>query len=380
VFHEIGAPIMKYRVSIWLLIPAIAGALAFVYSRLWVPQGQRLFETGAPSIKYPVELDLGDHESGENVTVPFAIENRGGDDLVVEDVRTSCSCTAMERQQGGDYVPVTFLRLKPGERADLVLRVAVPTSMAGKSVINYVRFRTNDPEHPDGEIQAILRHVWHGVIVCPNPVIFHSIPVGSKRSISIDVRDFALHPRVIQRIVSSEPEIVSAELLSVPPTEARTDGHPDGSLIGRIGVTIASRSARSVNAHIRVYLKGSAREPDIIPVIARIEAPIEISPAYLCFPRASAAGPVYSAQCVCRSTAGKVFSLRTDQLPPEFSIVVSHPGEATHQIVRVSYDYKAGKTTTHTKRRVLRLLARSGTEEIPLDLTVMISDPKEDVK
>src|SRR5207249_4477033 len=78
-----------------------------------------------PVADHPAKLDLGDHEMGDQVVTPFTIANRGGSDLLIDEIRTNCSCSGMEREQDGGFFRLESLRLKPGEEAHLVMRVSV---------------------------------------------------------------------------------------------------------------------------------------------------------------------------------------------------------------------------------------------------------------
>src|SRR5262245_39171196 len=109
---------MMIRRSAWIV--AFASA---VVAGWWAVFG---FEKViGPLIELPDTISIGNREMGDIVVVPFSIGNRGDQELVVDQVHTSCSCTGMEQQKDGKFYRVEAMRLRPGERADLVMRVSV---------------------------------------------------------------------------------------------------------------------------------------------------------------------------------------------------------------------------------------------------------------
>src|SRR5262245_37824553 len=110
---------MKPTHLVWIAGPLLFAGIAYVAAtgqirRLWSP------EPADPMIEYPASLDLGEHEVGDQVIFSYAIINRGGRELVIEQVRSNCSCTGMERVESGQYSRVDSLHLKPGEMLNVI--------------------------------------------------------------------------------------------------------------------------------------------------------------------------------------------------------------------------------------------------------------------
>src|SRR5262245_46049828 len=161
-----GRHAMIARWSGWIFAASVLGVVAFFavtayFSEFLSP------ESPVPIIEYPARLDLGDREMGDEVIKPYTIVNRGRGELVITHIRTACSCTGMERAENGRYVKVELLRLKPGEKADLVMRIAVRGPRIGGEMINVIEFQTNDPKQPSCRIEAIVRRVSGGVYLSP---------------------------------------------------------------------------------------------------------------------------------------------------------------------------------------------------------------------
>jgi hypothetical protein len=107
-----------------------------------------------------------------------------------------------------------------------------------------------------------------------------------------------------------------------------------------------------------------------VPVSGEVVGPLEVLPTLLVLPRASEAGPLYYASCLCRSTEDKPFTLTVDSLPEGLKARID-PGEAPNTyLVRVEWGVKEG-TRTETTRKVVRLRAKVGTLESTLEIPVL---------
>src|SRR6516225_7078582 len=102
---------MKFRTVCWLALALSAGFLAYILTT-------QAFHRGISSvlkldllIDYPANMDLGEHERGELVVSPVTIANRGGGVLVIDQIETNCSCTGLEREEGGQYERIESLSL-----------------------------------------------------------------------------------------------------------------------------------------------------------------------------------------------------------------------------------------------------------------------------
>lgn len=67
--------------------------LSWQASRYW-------HTTDGPAIEYTKDLNLGAREVGEEVTGIITVFNRGGKDLIMDEVHTSCSCSGLHFTQG----------------------------------------------------------------------------------------------------------------------------------------------------------------------------------------------------------------------------------------------------------------------------------------
>jgi hypothetical protein len=325
-----------------------------------------------PVVAYPAKLDLGEHEIGDLAVSRFTIANRGNGELVIDQIRTNCSCTGMEREQDNEFVQVKSLRLRGGEQANLVMRVSVRGVPVGAEMLNVVEFQTNDPSQPTGRIEAIVRRVSGGVVASPESVVFGTVPVGATVRKLIDIRDNALLPRLIERVTSTMPERVTVRLQPVRDGPREANPPPEGAVVARLEVNVETAAPGEVDAVVQVYLAGEARTRDAVTVVGRVAAPIEISPGLLILPRASSSGPVYSATCICRSTAGEPLVVIVDSVPPGLTADVLAQDCPKLRSVRVTWDPSQGKVPTGRERQVIRLRAKAGDNEVVLELPVLL--------
>lgn len=281
---------------------------------------------GLPAISYTERIEFPECEIGEIAVGRVTIANRGGSELVIDDVSTSCSCTGLEREESGEYVKIVRLVVRPGEEVPLVVRVAVRGVPIGASTATSVYFRTNDPNYPNGTITTAVGYVKGGVHAVPGSMMVGSVPIGASVVRTIDVRDDALRPRRVESAVSSHPERVSAILLPVEAHE-REKPHPEGRLVARVEVTVHTATPGDIDAAVSLSLEGADRQPDRVRVVGKVVAAAEVSPARVSLPRRSSSGPVYFAQCLVHSSEGQEFALSLSQPPRGVTATVSSPGE-----------------------------------------------------
>lgn len=364
---------MKTRLLFWVALPLSAGVLSYFATtgqlqRSW-SAAFRLY----PVIDYPEQLDLGEHEIGDLIIAPFTISNRGGGELVIDQVQTNCSCTGLEQRGEAGYLRVESLRLQAGEHAELVMRIAVRGVPNDRQMVNLVRFRTNDPTRPEAQIEAVVSRVRGGVTCFPRSIAFGTVPIGAKVVQTVDVRDTGQPPRSIERLTSTDPDRVTFRLLPIPTEQRNKNWHPDGVLIARFEVVVNTATSGQVTAKAEIHLKGGTRSPDGLDVAGRIAEPIEVTPSSLLLPRVSADGLIYTANCIVRSTDGQALTAVVEQAPPGLT-AEALPGEAASlRRIRVRWDPRGGKALAGTKN-IVHLKVKTGPVETRLQLPVLIRD------
>ncbi len=362
---------MKLHHVAWVGVPLLLGAVAYVessvgFGRLWAT-----WTHVRPVLELPPPLDLGERELGETVVARFTVANRGGGELLIDQVRVNCACSGLEREVEGQFVRVESLRLGPNEQTDLVLRLSV-RGQAGSAVRNGVLFRTNDPDYPEAAVTAVVSRITGGVTAKPASVAFGAVPVGGEARRVFEVRDTAAKTRAIKRVVSASPERFSARLLPQESPSESTAEEGSGALLGRVEVTLLTQQIGPADGEVLVYLDDAVRQPDAVLVTGRVVAVVAASPSSLVLPRSSGAGPVYFGECLCRSNTGKPLSLTLDSAPPGVSAVISVVRDnPSIRIVRIEWKPDPDGHVPEAPQPV-RFRACAGDQEMVLEILVHV--------
>lgn len=361
---------MKLRRLVWLLVPPLIGVAVYAarsgdLSRRWA-----IFIGSDPVLECPATVELGEQELGKVTVARFTVANRGGGELVLDEIRTNCACSGLEREKDGQFFRIESLRLGPNQQAELAMRILVQGPPGG-AARNSVAFHSNDATRPQAAIEVFVSKVRAGVTTLPTSVGFGTMPIGGEARQVLDIFDGAVKPRVVERVVSTCPERVAVRLLPADGTLPESkDGSP-GALIGRVEVTARGQEPGLFDGRVAIHLVGEDHPPTLIPVTGRIAAAVEVLPSLLVLPRASDAGPVYFGQCLCRSTEGKPLALTIDSTPEGFSVQVEAVENVpSQQIIRI--DWKGAKEADLLQgaRGTVRLRASVGGQETPLEILV----------
>lgn len=322
-------------------------------------------------IEYPEEIDLGTRELGELATARFTIANRGQAELVVNNVRTSCSCTGMERERDGEFDRVHEIRLQPGERVELAMRVSVRGVPAESRAVNTVYFSTNDPNRPECEIRTVIGRVKSGVFLTPDTIVIGTVPVGGTIRRIVEVRDDALEPRAIAKISTGGSDRITVRRLELPTLDPSSGTIPQGRVIGRFEVAVDTGRPGDIDELVTVQIPGREQTPDTLRVIGRVAESIEVTPATVILPRHSSDGSINSARCLCRTIDGRAMDLRVEESPPGIEVKVLKSGESGTSFVDIQYDPKRVGTASFITRTI-RLKAMVDQTEKALEIAVVL--------
>jgi hypothetical protein len=350
---------MRRKVLFWGGVPVLAAVIGwFAYS---LAAGGAFSRTGTtPSIELPPVTVIEECEIGQIVTATFHIANRGRGDLLIDQFRTNCACSGVERlARNGAHV--NSVRIPPGRSENFRMRVSARGAI-GAPMRNLVYFHTNDPAMPEATVEVLINRITGGLVAFPSSAVFGNVPVGQEAHRTLEVHDTAKLPRKIKALTTSSPDLVSVKLL-----EPHGPAQPVGVQVGRVQISLKATDPRQVDESVFIYLEGDTREPDRIPIVARIVPPIEVFPPSLVLPRQGADGPLYHGFCTCRSSTGNPLQLRLVEAPED--VVVQLP-ESTEPSQRIHIEWKPKKESPLATRRVVRLQGqvdgKYSSVEIPL--------------
>jgi hypothetical protein len=356
-------PMRVHRLFLFT-IPVLAGIAVGYYT---------IHRNGA-CLGFPAVLTLDNHEIGDLVVAPFVIQNRGSEDLVINDIRTNCSCTGMELEEQGKFSRIESLRVRPGEQAKVVMRISVRGVPAGGEMRNVVYFRTNDPSQPEASITAIIPRVSAGVHTIPRAIVFGNVQIGQTVRTVADVLDTAKPPRIIQAVTTTDPDTVTARLLPVEAAAQETTSLQHETVIARVEVLVNTTKAREVDAAIEFHLEGSTRRPDTLPISGKILALVEVAPALLALPRESAEGLLYSASVLCKSNTGAPIRVIAESVPEGLELKGDDRLEKGVAVFHVTLD--PNRRTELAKAGLQRIVLRAtvGEKEQLLQIPVLVRD------
>ena len=160
----------------------------------------------------------------------------------------------------------------------------------------------------------------------------------------------------------------------LPPEDRAPDSqpHPDGAVIGKLEVKVATATPAQVATSIQIHLRGDPRPPSALVVSGKVAAAVELSPSLLVLPRESTEGPVYTARSLCRSTSGKPLALEALSAPPGVEVAIEGGEESASRTVRVTWQPQPDQAAPSSTRGVVWLHARVADSESVLELPILL--------
>jgi hypothetical protein len=337
----------KAKVIGAILVIVLVGVFAYAVRSGHFEQALALVSPRAV-LDYPSVVDIGELERGKAVEVHFKLANRGDAPLSIEDGGASCACLGLIEFVNGQWVRMDPFVLEPGQEREVTTRLQV-RGQTGKSFRELVRVRTNDPDNRLATIEILINKVRGGLLASPESAVFGTVPIGEERRQVIELRDDRVPPRKVESVSSTNPDHFTARLLAIEPEatfEESEAGHL--TLVARVEILLRTNDSVDLFGGIEVRLAGDNRAPDVIPVLGRVAAPVELSPSVLVLPRRSRSGKLYHADCVCRTTQGQPLTLETEAVPAGLVVTLFPAGTNTGtRKLRVEWSpTKAGKTAS----------------------------------
>ncbi len=137
--------------------------------------------------------DFGNLYKGEKASHRFTFSNEGTDDLVIQNVKTSCGCTAAALSQSS---------IPPGTRAEI--EVTLSTNAFRGNVSKTVTVSSNDPEKPH-YVLTIEANVLEEVVAEPRHVWFDPVKLGQSATREVDIKPVTDLKLKITKVRASNP-------------------------------------------------------------------------------------------------------------------------------------------------------------------------------
>jgi hypothetical protein len=234
-------------------------------------------EAREPDIQFETQTaDFGRLLEGEKTEIHYRFRNAGGDTLIIENVRTSCGCTA---------ALVSEKRIAPGEKGDI--RVTFNSSGFQGKPHKTVTVWSNDPDTPKTTL-SFSGIVWSEVTVTPRRIAFGQIdkaalddpsPDGKKKEavrLWREVRvKFPTNPNLaVTKAMVSSPAL-KVEVMSRTKEDAGEDvvrialtqEARIGSLVEQVTISTTSKIKPTVTVGVRADVRGDlVAAPRSLPI------------------------------------------------------------------------------------------------------------------
>ena len=357
----------------WLIVTTAACAASYAVARSGLIERLGLYHHAGPSLVAPRYIDLGRHETDVLAEAAFGVRNRGASPLRIEALQTNCSCQGVYLlDPTGRRARVESFSVEAGGSVELRMPFTVQ-GYAGVPNARFIRFKTNDPDNPDVQIDIVVTPFPKCVAV-PANLIFGNIALGKRVSSEIQLRATDSYPQwTVGRISSRPPDRVKVEVLPLD-RGSRPDPSPAfGPVVGRLRVTVTAERVETVDGDISVFAKGREIPLVKIPVKAVVAHAVALYPGQISLPRASGPGPVYQATCLCRAAHSAPLMLSVAKTPPGVAAKVldveGAPGQKAILIDCEQLRKAANGTGGHYR---IAFKAQQGGQTYPLSLKLWL--------
>lgn len=324
-----------------------------------------------PQIEYSNRIDLGDYELGEVAIAKLKIANKGGRELRINNVRTNCSCTGLEREVNDHFTRLNSLLIAPGTSEEVTVRISVRPGIVNTKYENRIYFETNDPNRQACELVISIRQVHGGLVCVPNTLSFGSVPINSPVNHTIEVFDPSDKPRGIKRIVSSSENVKVTFMPNNGGSMNRDSTY--GLPIGKLHITVSTDRARDLDSLIQVVPEGRETKPDQLHVFGKVVSPFEFTPSLLSLPRYTSEGLNFTGNSLCRSTENHPFSLSLVSVPAGIKVKLPDKAPSVVFSVAVECEQSFVNSAKDREKHIIQLKATSvGNKETLIELPIHV--------
>ncbi len=151
----------------------------------------------APMIAVEMPLhDFGTVTQGEKVDHLFTVKNRGDKPLTINQIRSSCGCTA---------ATLSTKTILPGSSGEV--RVTFDSSNFTDQVTKTVQLDSNDPRNPSA-VLTMQGKILEIIAVAPHNLNLGSLKRGSRKEVLLTLENRGNRPFTVTSITSSHASIV----------------------------------------------------------------------------------------------------------------------------------------------------------------------------
>jgi hypothetical protein len=294
----------------------------------------------------------------------FQIANKGGQQLLIDQVKSSCGCGHLYREIDGKSELVEKLCLAPGERADLSTQTLIQANSAGTYSRTFTLW-TNDPSQPQAQITIVYRTASGGLRFHPNAANFPRLLIGQKARQVVEVFDRDQSPQTVTNVVSTDPERVAIRWMPTNNQERRNDE----VLLGQVEIVPNTANPLMIDADVRIEFADPKIQAATLHVSGRVTSMFEVSPQSLVLPLSSRDGPVYTRKCVVRMADDRPWLLEIEAVSPGLKVELPKASKGAVHVVQIAWA-PAPEDGPGSIQKTVRLRAKSGKESESIQIPV----------
>jgi hypothetical protein len=314
-------------------------------------------------------FDLGRVEVSTHHDVRFEVVNAGEEPLVLRGAAAACTCQAVYAETPDGRRPLANLAVPPGAAVTVGFTLTVNGALHLPQRAG-VTLHTNDPDQPDLTVPITFIPVARLACI-PQTLAFGDVPAGARAAATVEVYADPREPVVDWATVAAEPADRFAVRFTPDPRPAGELGNTLAARVGTIEVTLRAPDAPGPLPDPLVLTAGG-KEVYRLGVVGRAVAEVEASPEVVVLPRRSSDGPVYSAQVLLHSPAGRSFAVAAGDPADGIEVTVDAPDPDVRHVVTVrstpeAAARRAGQSVT------LNLTATEGERTLAVPVRVLFA-------
>jgi hypothetical protein len=334
---------MKYRL---IIIPCVIAVASVVYLAVdFFGHADDAIAFAGPRLECVNVIDFGDRNLGEQTTQTLAIRNVGNSELIIKNVRTSCSCSGLNRLIEGKYHEVKTERIPPHSEDSFQIRLSVRGVPVGTSFSSMLYIETNDPNNPEHTITLISRNVWGGILHHPNIASFGTVMTGAIAEQIIDFYDSQHTDRSITHFSTSDPETIFVRTIEQPQGALLKNPFPVTRPLQRVAIRINTVKSKSVDGFVYAHTNYPRDQAVQIQVVGFVKDNLECTPNTLYCPTDSTQQSMWSGTLSIVSNHGDrhvIQNVKSDHFTADFV-----PHSAVNTLIRLKCKHERIPRGTH---------------------------------
>ncbi len=227
-----------------------------LYNRIAICQEDNKELDFTPSLSFQnPDYDFGKIFRGEKIEHIYKFKNKGKGELKINDVKTSCGCTAA----------IISSKIIPNNGHGEI-KVTFKATSSTKKVSKYIKIFSNDPDHPTYKL-TISGNVIEEVVIDPRQLNFSEFLYGNATTKSITVKSITDPKFKISKVVSNRPDVI---------TRLKKDKKKNEYIVE---VTLKNDTKQGrINGKILIHTNSKNMKEVTVPFFGRVMGDVSVYP------------------------------------------------------------------------------------------------------